>query len=208
MKQSQNGKIKAVIFDLGNVLIYFDAVKAAKRFAEEANVPLERVWAHFFISRIEKMYTRGRITTREFYEHSRRAFQSDIDFKKFSWLWNDIFRENRGIQPVLKRLSRRYPLYLISNTNELHFNHVRKKFPQVFKHFRRAFPSHRLGHRKPDPRVYWKVLRTIGLKPEQTIFVDDMPKFIKAAKKVGMEGIQFRSNRQLATDLRRLGLEL
>ena len=56
--------MKAVIFDLGNVLIFFDPFRAARRFAREANVPLVKVFAHFFISKAERDYTRGRMTSR------------------------------------------------------------------------------------------------------------------------------------------------
>ena len=200
--------MKAIIFDLGNVLIHFDARRAAERFAREAEVSFEKVWRHFFTSRIEKAYTRGEITTREFFQHAKEAFNSTIDFATFSELWNDIFWENREIRPILKKLSRRYPLYLISNTNALHFNHVRRRFPQIFRHFKRTFPSHVVGHRKPDPKIFWKVLRTIRLKPEETVFIDDMPNFVESARKVGMRGIRFQSNTQLKKELRKLKVEV
>jgi len=200
--------IKAVIFDLGNVLIHFDAIKAGKRFAKEANIPFEKVWKHFFTSKVEKAYTRGEITTRQFFTHSQKAFESEIDFETFADLWNDIFWENKKMRPVLKKLSQRYPLYLISNTNELHFNHVQRRFPLVFKHFKKTFPSHKMGKRKPDRRIFWNVLKTIKLKPEETVFVDDMPHFIDAAKKVGMKGICFRSDVQLKKDLRKLKVQI
>ena len=200
--------IKAVIFDVGNVLIHYDAVRAARRFSKEAHIPFEKVRRHFFTSKVEKAYTRGEISTREFFRHSRKAFKSKVDFSTFAGLWNDIFWENKGIRPILRGLSRRYPLYLISNTNQLHFDHVRKEFPQVFRHFKRTFPSHLMGRRKPDPKVYWKVLRSIKLRPEETVFIDDMPRFIEAAKKVGMKGICFRSNTQLKKELRKIGIEV
>lgn len=201
-------ELKAIIFDLGNVLIHFDARRSAERFAREAQVPVEKVWRHFFTSRVEKAYTRGEITTREFFQHAKLAFHSSINFADFSKLWNDIFWENRGIRPILKKLSRRYSLYLISNTNALHFNHVRRRFPQIFRHFRRAFPSHFMGHRKPDPKIFWKVLRAIRLQPEEAVFIDDTANFVEAAKKVGMKGIRFRSNAQLKRELRKLRVKL
>lgn len=199
--------MKAIIFDLGNVLIHFDAVRAARRFAREASVPFEKVWRHFFTSPVEKAYTRGEITTREFFLHAKRAFNSHVNFRTFTRLWNDIFWENEGIEPLLKKLGRRYPLYLISNTNELHFDYVRRRFPKVFRHFTKTFPSHVVGRRKPDRRIYWMVLKTIRLRPEETVFIDDMPPFIEAAKKIGMKGIRYRSIPQLGRDLRRLGIQ-
>jgi putative hydrolase of the HAD superfamily len=199
--------IKAVIFDLGNVLIHYDAVRAAKRFSREAKIPLLKVWVHFFISRVEKAYTRGEITTREFFRHSKKALNSKISYSKFAKFWNEIFWENRGIRPVLRRLGRHYPIYLISNTNALHFNYVRRRFPQIFRYFKRTFPSHWVGHRKPDPRIYQKVLKAIRLRPEETVFIDDVPRFVRGAKKVGMKGIRFRSIPQLRRELGKLGVK-
>ena len=199
--------MKAIIFDVGNVLIHYDAERSAKRFSRKAGVSFEKVWRHFFTSRTEKAYTRGEISTREFFRHARRAFNSKIDFPTFSKLWNDIFSENQGIRPILKKLNRRYPLYLISNTNALHFNHVRRRYPGIFRHFRRTFPSHLVGRRKPDPRIYWKVLKAIRLRPEETLFIDDMPRFVEAARKIGMNAIRFRSNAQLRKELRKFGIE-
>ena len=199
--------IKAVIFDLGNVLIHFDAVRAARRFSKEAKVPFEKVWRHFFTSRVEKAYTRGEITTRGFFRHAQKAFHSKMSFATFTAFWNDIFWENEGMRPILAKLARHYPLYLISNTNPLHFDHVRREYPGIFRHFKRTFPSHRVGRRKPDRRIFWKVLKAVKLRPEETVFIDDMPNFIEAAKKVGMKGIRFRSNAQLKRDLKRMGME-
>ena len=200
-------KIKAVIFDLGNVLIHYDAERAARRFARQARVPIKKVWRHFFTSRVEKAYTRGEITTREFFRHAKKAFHSQMDFRTFSRLWNEIFWENKAIRPVLKKLSFRYPLYLISNTNALHFDYVKQKFPHIFRHFKRTFPSHEVGRRKPDRRIYWKVLKAIRLCPEDTVFIDDVDRFVEAARKVGMHGIRFRSISQLRKELRSLGVE-
>lgn len=196
--------MKAIIFDLGNVLIFFDPFRAARRFAREAKVPLVKVFTHFFISRAEKDYTRGEMTSRQFFEHARRAFRSRIDYATFRHLWNDIFTPNRRILPLLKKLSRQYPLYLISNTNELHFNHVRKTYPEFFRYFRKTFPSHQMGCRKPEAKIYRKVLAAIHLRPEEALFIDDVGSFVKAARKVGMHALQFKNNQQLKKDLRRL----
>ena len=208
MTTNHQPKIKAVIFDLGNVLIHFDAVRAARQFAEEAQVPYGKIWKHFFTSRVEKAYTRGEISTREFFQHAKRAFNSKMSFVTFTRLWNDIFWENEGMRPILRKLARNYPLYLISNTNQLHFDHVQEQYPKIFHHFKRTFPSHRMGRRKPDRRIFWKVLKSIRLRPEEAVFIDDMPHFIEAAKKVGMKGIRFRSNAQLKKDLRKIGVEV
>lgn len=199
--------IKAIIFDLGNVLLNYDARKAARRFSEACRVPLLKVWIHFFTSPTEKAYTRGEISSYEFYRHAKAALKFPVDYQTFKHFWNDIFWENAGMQDLLKRLKRRYPLYLISNTNQMHFDYVKMNF-KVLRHFKKTFPSHELGHRKPEPEIYIKVLRKIKLRPEETVFIDDVLKFVRGARAVGMHAIRFRSKGQLLEDLKRLGVRI
>ena len=199
--------IKAIIFDLGNVLLNYDARKAAKRFAKECNVPMTRVWIHFFISPVEKAYTRGEISSYAFYRHAKQSLEVKVDYDTFKHFWNDIFSENKGMDQLLTRLKKKYPLYLISNTNKMHFDHIKKNF-RMLRHFKKTFPSHEIGHRKPDPKIYAKVLKHIKLKGENTVFIDDVPKFVRGAKKAGMKAIRFRRKDQLIRDLKKLDVEI
>ena len=109
--------------------------------------------------------------------------------------------------PILKKLKKHYPLYLISNTNQLHFDYVKKKF-RILKYFDRVFPSHEVGHRKPESKIYKKVLKKIKLAANKTIFIDDVPKFVQGAKKVGMHAVRFRNPEKLIRDLRKLGIRI
>jgi len=108
---------------------------------------------------------------------------------------------------LLIKLKKRYPLCVISNTNKLHWDHIRKEFG-IWKHFRRLFPSHEVGHRKPDPKIYKKVLKKIRLRPEETVFIDDKSSFVKGARRVGMLAIRFRDRKRLVRDLRKLGVKV
>lgn len=205
--KKEKPQIKTVIFDLGNVLVNFNAIKSGKRFAKHCNVPFEKVWEHFFISKTEKAYTRGKLTSRQFYKFSCQALDVPVDYKTFAHYWNDIFWENKGMDALLRDLKKNYPLYLISNTNELHFSHLKKKF-KILRHFKKLFPSHEVGHRKPEPQIYKKVLKKIGYKPQDTVFVDDVVKFVEGARAVGMHAVQFRTPQGLKRDLRRLGVKI
>ena len=200
--------IKAILFDMGNVLIHFDATKSAKAFSELLGVPEKELWEVFFTSALERSYTRGEISSKEFYGKIVERFPSKkLDYATFVYLWNDIFTENSEMEELLVKLKRKYPLYLISNTNELHFEYVRKRF-RLMGHFTQCFPSHGVGHRKPDPAMFEHVLREIQLKPDETIFIDDVAEFVEAAKRFGIHGIQFTSRRALETELRKRGVEV
>ncbi len=205
--KKKKSPIKAVLFDLGNVLLNYDAYKAANCFAKACKVPRIKVWIHFFTSPTEKAYTRGHISSREFYNHAKQVLKFPVNYPTFKQYWNDIFTENEGMDTLLAKLKRRYPLYLISNTNALHFNHIKEKF-RILRHFKKTFPSHEVGHRKPEPEIYEKVLAKIRLKPEETVFIDDVPKFVKGARAVGMHAIRFRNKKQLIGDLAKFGVKV
>ncbi len=197
--------IKAVIFDLGNVLVNYDVEKAAKRFSAASGLSTREIWKRFFLSRFEQAFTRGDISTREFHRSACETLGVSIPLKVFSHYWNDIFWENPGMERLLVRIKKHYPLYLISNTNALHYNHIKKHF-KLLRHFDRKFPSHEVGARKPDLRIYRRVLKKIGLRPEETVFIDDMKSFILGARKVGMHAIRFKGRLALLKSLRKLGI--
>ncbi len=205
MKNPKNKEIKAIIFDLGNVLVNYDVKKAARRFSAAGGISQIRIWAHFFLSKFEQAYTRGEISTPEFYREACRIFKKPVSYKTFKYYWNDIFWENPGMDRLLARIKKHYPLYLISNTNHMHYTHIKKHF-KLLRHFNRKFPSHEVGARKPDLKIYRRVLRKIKLRPEETVFIDDMKSFIAGARKAGMHAIRFKTRSQLIKDLRKLGI--
>ena len=206
MEGKQKTAVKAILFDMGNVLIFFDARRSSKAFAEAVGVPEDKIWQTFFISELERIYTRGEISSEEFFQKVSKHFPSQIDFATFAHLWNDIFTENQEMTDLIKRLKKNYPLYLISNTNDLHFEHVRKKFG-ILRHFTKYFPSHLVGHRKPDEAMFKHVLEEIRLRPDETIFIDDVLEFVQAAKRIGIHGIQFTSRAALEKDLRKQNIK-
>ena len=208
MTQRETVRIKAIIFDMGNVLISFDARKSSRAFSKILGVSEQELWEAFFVSDIEKSYTRGEISSEEFFKSVRARFPGrTIDFATFSRLWNDIFTENKDMEGLLAKLKKRYPLYLISNTNELHFEHVKARF-NVLKYFTKCFPSHEVGVRKPDPKMFRHVLSDIRLAPKETVFIDDVEEFVEGAKRVGMRAIQFKSLATLEAELRKLGVQV
>ena len=205
MRKIKNAEIKAVIFDLGNVLVNYDIEKAARRFSSASGLSTQEIWKRFFLSKFEQAYTRGKISTREFHRIACKTLGVSIPIATFRHYWNDIFFENPGMDKLLARIKKHYPLYLISNTNALHFTHIKKNF-KLLRHFARKFPSHEVGARKPDLKIYRRVLKKVGLRPEETVFIDDMKSFIAGARKTGMHAIHFKGRPALLKTLRKFGI--
>lgn len=206
MKPKRPAVIRAIIFDLGNVLIFYDIRKAARRFAKRCGVSLVRLWLHFLTSRVEEDYACGRISSREFYRRIRRSLGLSVDYPVFKSCWNEIFWANRGMEGLLIALKKAYPLYLLTNTNALHFEYLKKRYPGIFRHFRKVYASHQIKCRKPEARAYRKILREKRLRPEAAVFIDDNPKFVSAARRLGLCAVRFRDRKRLRRDLGRLGI--
>lgn len=198
-------KIRAILFDMGNVLLFFNAKISSQAFSEAVGLPEEKIWELFFVSELERRYTKGEISSRDFYNQVSCHFMKKINYKTFSRLWNDIFTENSEMDGLLKKLKKHYPLYLISNTNDLHFEYIKNNFA-ITKHFKGFFPSHEVGHRKPNPEMFQHVLKEIKLKPQETIFVDDIIEFVESARRLGIRAIQFTTRENLERDLRNMGV--
>ncbi len=198
--------IRAILFDMGNVLLFFNAKISSRAFSEATGLSEEEIWELFFVSELEQRYTRGEISSRDFYEQVSQRFPKKINYETFGRLWNDIFTENLEMDELLEQLKKHCPLYLISNTNDLHFEYIKKQFG-LMKHFTGFFPSHQVGHRKPNPAMFQHVLKEIKLKPEETVFIDDIIEFVDSAKQLGMNAIQFTTRKHLEVELQKLGVE-
>ncbi len=108
---------------------------------------------------------------------------------------------------LVGRLAESYPLYLVSNTNPLHFAHIREHYP-LLHHFKRVVLSFEVGNRKPEPGIYRALIRQIGLPPRQCLFVDDKLPFVEAARERGLQSWLFTSPAEFIRLLQQRGILL
>ena len=101
--------------------------------------------------------------------------------------------------------SARMPIYLLSNTNALHIEHIKARyaFPGLVKG---SILSHELKLRKPQREIYEAALRMSRTAPEETIFIDDLEENCAGARKAGLHAIRYRGARDLKKRLGALGL--
>lgn len=197
--------LAAIAFDLGNVLIRVDHGRFCRRLAEAAGLPSQEVYAVVFNSRLEPDYDTGRLSSWEFYRAVCRRLGINLPFPRFCEWWQNIFDPMEGMDQVVEALAGRYPLYLASNTNDLHFSYIYRRFPLV--HRLTGFVlSYRVGSRKPDAAFYQALIRSIGRPPEQILFVDDKAPFVEAARTQGLSAWQFASPQDFVRRLRQYGL--
>ena len=181
--------ITAFIFDIGNVLLPFDFTIALRRLREKSDVDsLVRA-----MEPVKFAYESGAIGRAEFLERMRAVLQYTGTEAEFVAAWEDIFTENRAMLELVRALHRHYPLYLLSNTSDLHMDYVTRKYP-VFGLFKDGVYSYRAKCFKPDRRIYEIALQQFGIAAGETLFIDDLQPNIDAARALGFHAIRYDHN--------------
>lgn len=193
--------IAVVVFDLGNVVVKFDHNISAFKIARRYGLDQKKVYDLFFDSNIVKRLDEGSIEPRRFHQKIKQYLNIDIGFEDFKDIWNDIFYVNKPIVPLIKKIKKRYRIFLMSNTNSLHFNYIRKKF-KIIDVFDKVILSYKVKKRKPHLKIYKYMINLASVSPEKIVYIDDRPELIEGASKLGIKGIVFKDVISLKKELR------
>ncbi len=185
--------IKAVLFDLGKVLIRFDFDPAFRKLAPLCGKTPAQIRDFFSESGLEVLYDGGKITSYAFYRQVRLGLGHSLSYDEFSDIWNTIFTPVPGMAALVKRLAKAKRLVLVSNTNSMHFQYVKKRYP-VLGHFDRHILSFKEKVRKPDPRIYRKALAACRAKAQEVLYIDDREDLTQAAKELGFHVHTFKND--------------
>jgi len=200
-------RIRAIIFDIGRVLIRVDISRATSGLASGLSLTPEEVW-----SAIEKDprcpdWQEGRISPRDWHLHVTKRLGASLTFEQFTEVWNRSLDPNPiQSQSFLEKLSKKYRLALLSNTDSIHMTEEEARFP-FFRFFPIRIYSFRVGASKPDPVIYREALKACKVRADEAVYIDDITAYAEAAQRLGMTGIVFRSPQQLQSDLRAVGIE-
>lgn len=198
MEKPDFGNIRNLIFDLGNVLIDLDP----KRTREEFRRLGLKDEADFFGGRasMELMlrFERGQASPEEFRNAVISSMTGNVTPDQVDAAWNAMlleFPEHRV--ELLKKLRRSYRIFLLSNSNHIHYIAYTKDFMKRYgfpmnELFDKMWFSQNIGISKPDPGVYRYVLSEGWLHPEEPLFIDDTLANVEAARKAGIQGWHLR----------------
>lgn len=203
-------KIKAAVFDLGNVLVDFDHTIAAGRIAPFADISAEEIFALFFDSPVTGLFEEGKIPPQEFFAQVKEMLGLRIDYPRFLPIWNEIFflsQKNRDTYALVALLKNKFPRAMITNINVLHLEYLRANF-DVFSIFNHIIASCEVGARKPDPLIYRQALRLLDVDARELFYSDDRPELVKAARGLGIEAFVFTGVEKLKSDLASVGVSI
>jgi glucose-1-phosphatase len=200
--------IEALLFDLGKVLVDFDFELGMRRFnartslspEEFKSIILEQTWV--------RRYEHGDISTVDYHRYLREHGKLEMSIQEFHEAWSAVFLPGLIVpEQLLANLKRRYPLILVSNTNESHAEFIARNY-RVLEYFDHTIFSHEVGSMKPDRRIYDAAIAAAGKPPEALFFTDDRPENVESAAKLGIRAHQFESVAGLVNALRNHGVNI
>jgi glucose-1-phosphatase len=181
---------KLAIFDFGNVLVKLDWKAMFKSWSESSGVPPLTLESRFSFEENYKHYERAEISTEDYYAAACKLFGMEVTFAQFLQGWNAIFAEEISETiDVLPRLKQHLRLVVFSNTNSSHLEFWTKKYTSMLEHFETLYASSTLGMRKPEPGGFLHILKEQEATPAETIFFDDLPSNVEAARALGIESV-------------------
>ncbi len=180
-------KLKNVIFDLGKVLIDYDF----NIFFENLGLQDHKLDISQVVPAI-KNFGSGKISRQQFYEHSKILLSHDVNQAKFEAAWRSIFSEIPEMIELARRISEEYQVYLLSNTDEIHFPYIWDNFSKLHFFQDNLMLSYKLKAIKPDSKIYHRGLEKFSLNPEECLFIDDKAENVEAAIHLGLKAIQFK----------------
>jgi putative hydrolase of the HAD superfamily len=201
-----SARFRAIIFDIGRVLIRVDISRAMDGLACGLSLTPAELWTAIQKDPHWLDWQEGRISPHDWHLHLTKRLGVSLTFEQFSEVWNRAL-DPIPIQPesFLEKLSKNYRLALLSNTDPIHMLYAEARYP-FFRFFPIRIYSYRVGASKPDPLIYREALKACKVRAEQAVYIDDVTAYAEAAQRLGMTGIVFQSSEQLQSDLRELGI--
>ena len=185
---------KAIVFDLGKVLIPFDfqlGYRALESFCPYSAAEIRRrIGSTGLVGPFEK----GLIEPRDFVAQLSTALDLDLGYDAFCRAWGCIFTGQLIPDSVLEALAARYRLLLLSNTNAIHFEIIRENYSSLLRHFHDLVLSFEVHAAKPEPQIFQAAIATRPMPPRGMLLSPTTsPITWKPRADLGMDAVQFQS---------------
>ncbi|NOS84140.1 MAG: HAD family phosphatase [Ignavibacteria bacterium] len=187
--------IRNIIFDLGNVLVnveYERFINKLKNYGVS-----DESYMNFFKGGNYRLlgYESGEITTDEFVTKCLTGLDLKMERSDYADAFNDMFSEIEAMSTLVRKLKNEdnYRLFLLSNTSPLHFEYIKQNYDYINLLEKYAL-SYELKSLKPEPEIYERAIKHLGIVPEESIFIDDLGENCEAAQKFGINSICYDKN--------------
>lgn len=187
-----NSSIKNLIIDFGGVLVDLDRARCIRSFKAIGAGCVEEMLNPYYQRGLLMELENGDITSDEFHEQLRTFVGKDISDRQIDDAWNSFLVDVPFYKlDLLLELRKKYSVFLLSNTNEIHWEMSCERFFS-YKNlcaedfFEKIFLSYKLHQLKPSEEIFHTVLTETGINPEETFFIDDSKANCEVAESLGI----------------------
>ncbi len=198
--------IRALVFDFGKVVAFFDHRLVTKRLVPHGTFDPDEFHSFLWGGALEDDYESGRIASEIFLQQVRKQACLRCSDDELARAYADIFWPNVEMDEFIPQLKPHYRLVLASNTSELHSRQFRKQFAATLQHFDAQVLSHEVGERKPSAAFYEHCRQHAGCPAEECVFIDDLLANVDGAIACGWHGIMYTDIADLRDRLAQLGV--
>ncbi len=200
--------IDVIVFDLGGVIVNVNFKSPLGKLFDNSGTLSNTVKDESDFSSLLRHYEMGKISAVDFYRKIIDHLEFELSFDEFKSASNEAIEAgDDGIESIVKTLSKKYKLAILSNTNPVHYEHIKETY-SIIGLFEHVLLSYEMGAMKPDIEAYEKLMHATSKSPSQHLFIDDRIENINAAKGIGIEGIQYESVKNLIVALKERGINV
>ena len=186
--------IRALLFDLGGVVIEIDFDRVLKRWEGISALSFDELKAKFHFDAAYEQHERGEIDATRYFAHLRDVLQLAGSDEDIAAGWNSVFvADLPAVLNAITRARQHFPTYAFTNTNPTHLAAWQAGFPAVFHAFDKIFISSDLGLRKPERAAFDAIATAIGIAHEHILFFDDTHENIIGAAAAGLQTVYVQS---------------
>ena len=199
-------EIKAIIFDLGNVLIKVDFDRMLiNQIKESIGGTALEVMEAAYNDILFRQFCTGMIDSLKFYEELSKRYNLNMSFEKFKEKWCNIFELIDGMPELLTELGKKFKIGLLSDTDPIHWQFVLDNYP-FLRSIKNPTLSFETGYMKPNPELYQIAAGNVNHSVEECLFIDDRLINVEGAQKAGMKAVEYLNAEQLKKYLEQIGL--
>ncbi|HEY6162700.1 MAG TPA: HAD family phosphatase [Bacteroidia bacterium] len=202
--EAQISQVRNIIFDLGGVLLNLDFGLTEKAFLDLGLPDLNAIYSHAQQTGLFDDFEKGNISPGEFRMQMKKFIGLNVSDEAIDSAWNAMLLDlPLGRVEVLQRVKKTHRIFLLSNTNEIHYSaysgYLKKAhgFPDLSHIFEREYLSYKMGMRKPDAEIFERVLEENKLRKEETLFIDDTIRHIEGARRVGIHALHLEKGKTI-----------
>ena len=198
--------IDVIVFDLGGVIVNGNFKSPLGMLFDNSGTVINKTKDKSNFSNLLRFYDMGKISVADFHEKINDHLDIELSFDEFISASNEAIEAgDDGIEEIVRSLSKKYQLAILSNTNPVHYEHIKEKY-SVIGLFDHILLSYEMGAVKPDAAAYEKLMNATSMLPSKHLFIDDRSENINAAKEIGMDGIHYISIENLRLELKERGI--